>query len=241
MDYPILLYILLFIIAILYSSVGHGGASGYLALMGIYGISQHVSKPVALTLNCIVSLLAFIQFYRKGHFNWKLFLWLIVASIPMAFLGGLMEINALWYKKILGGLLIIASLRLFVDFKPQVEKPFTIIYLILNGALIGFISGLIGIGGGIILSPILLLLGWANAKKTAGISALFIFANSLAGLSAQFSKGITYTNDMLFMIAIAVVGGLIGSYLGANIANTSTVKKLLAFALFIAGFKLLLI
>jgi uncharacterized membrane protein YfcA len=242
MEYSIILYILIFAVALLYSSVGHGGASGYLALMGLLGISQTVSKPVALVLNCIVSLIAFIQFYRQGYFNLKLFGWLIVASTPMAFIGGLIQLDAIFYKQILGFLLLITSLRLFIDFKnTDVNNSYSIPWLLVIGGSIGFISGLIGIGGGILLSPLLILLGWANIKTTAGISALFIFVNSIAGLAAQFSKGITISNSMIGMILIASLGGFIGSYLGARYANNRLIKSMLSIALMIAAFKLILL
>jgi uncharacterized membrane protein YfcA len=242
MDNSLILYIMLFIVALLYSSVGHGGASGYLALMGILGISQSVSKPVALVLNCIVSLIAFVQFYRQGHFNAKLFGWLILASIPLAFIGGRMQLDDVLYKQILGVLLAVTALRLLFEFKASSkEQNYSIPLLLIIGASIGFLSGLIGIGGGILLSPLLLLLGWANAKTTAGISALFIFVNSVSGLSAQLSKGLSISPSMFGMIIIAAIGGLIGSYWGARFANNKLIKSLLAVALFIASLKLMLL
>lgn len=242
MEYSLILYIMLFVVALLYSSVGHGGASGYLALMGILGISQTVSKPVALVLNCIVSLIAFIQFYRQGHFNAKLFGWLILASIPLAFIGGRMQLNDVLYKQILGVLLAVTALRLLFEFKASTkEHNYSIPLLLIIGASIGFLSGLIGIGGGILLSPLLLLLGWTNAKTTAGISALFIFVNSVSGLTAQLSKGLTISQGMFGMIIIAAVGGLFGSYWGAQYANNKLIKSLLAVALFIASLKLILL
>lgn len=242
MEYSLILYIMLFVVALLYSSVGHGGASGYLALMGILGISQTVSKPVALVLNCIVSLIAFIQFYRQGHFNAKLFGWLILASIPLAFIGGRMQLNDVLYKQILGVLLAVTALRLLFEFKASTkEHNYSIPLLLIIGASIGFLSGLIGIGGGILLSPLLLLLGWTNAKTTAGISALFIFVNSVSGLTAQLSKGLTISQGMFGMIIIAAVGGLFGSYWGARYANNKLIKSLLAVALLIASLKLILL
>jgi uncharacterized membrane protein YfcA len=215
MEIGILFFSVLFIIAFLYASVGHGGASGYLALMGIWGISQITAKPVALTLNCVVSLIAFLSFYKKGFFNWKLFLYLILGSIPFAYLGGTFSISDKYYKIILGILLFFTSIRFFIDQKDNekiIEANYY--YLMITGAIIGFISGLIGIGGGIILSPFLLLMKWSDIKTTSGISALFIFVNSIAGLFAIFQKGFTYSSEMIIMASIAIIGGVIGSMIG---------------------------
>src|SRR5574339_1200597 len=198
MDNMYLFLGLLFLVAFLYSSVGHGGASGYLALMAIFSIAPDVMKPTALLLNLFVSLTSFIQFYRGKHFNWKIFLPFAVTSVPMAFVGGLITVDDHIYKKILGILLIIPIIRFlfFANIKIEEIKRSNLVLSLLIGASIGFLSGLIGIGGGIILSPILLLLKWANMKQTAAISALFIFVNSFAVFIAQLNKGITFTTDM---------------------------------------------
>lgn len=191
----VIFYIALFVIAFLYASVGHGGASGYLALMAIYGIAPEVMKPSALLLNLFVSSTSFIQFYRGGHFRMKLFWPLAVASIPMAFVGGLLHIDATLYKQILGVLLVIAVARFyfFGNVKNiQLKEPSLALSLLIGG-VIGFFSGLIGIGGGIILSPVLLLLKWSDMKQTAAISALFIFVNSISGLMGQLYKGINFS------------------------------------------------
>src|ERR1043165_4161184 len=193
-----LFYVLLFLVAFLYASVGHGGASGYLALMAIFSIAPEVMKPTALLLNLFVSLTSFIQFYRGKHFEWKVFWPFAVASVPMAYLGGSIVVDGTIYKKILGLLLLVPITR-FLFFKnitvTDIRKA-NIPLSLLIGAAIGFLSGLIGIGGGIILSPILLLLKWANMKQTAAISALFIFVNSLSGLAGQLQKGINFSTDM---------------------------------------------
>src|SRR5688572_21576280 len=181
----ILFYVLLPLVAFLYASVGHGGASGYLALMAIFAFVPDFMRPAALLLNVAVSLIAFIQYYRQGHFDWRLFWPFAIASIPAAFLGGLIDVEEDVYKKVLGVLLILSVIRL-LDFRirPQKEKAYPPVVVALGiGAAIGFLSGLIGIGGGIILSPIILLLHWADMKKTAAVSALFIFVNSIAGLA----------------------------------------------------------
>lgn len=234
-------YILLFIVAFLYSSVGHGGASGFLALMAIYAISPEVMKPTALLLNLFVSLTSFYQFYRGKHFKWPILLPLAIASIPMAFLGGLISVEADFYKKILGLLLLIPVIRFFffANFQSEEIQKNNILLSILIGSFIGFLSGLIGIGGGIILSPVLLLLKWTDQKQTAAISALFIFVNSLSGLAGHLSKGIEFSPDMISYVVIAFAGGLCGSYFGSLKFNQNILKNTLAFVLLLAGIKLI--
>ncbi|GAC1441809.1 MAG: sulfite exporter TauE/SafE family protein [Sediminibacterium sp.] len=237
----LLFYALLFLVAFLYASVGHGGASGYLALMALFSITPEVMKPTALMLNLFVSLTSFIQFYRGKHFKWQIFLPLAIASIPMSFLGGLLIIKGTIYKKLLGLVLLLPIIRFFF-FKntdiSQMKKSNAGLSLAIGGS-IGFLSGLIGIGGGIILSPILLLLKWTDQKQTAAISALFIFVNSLAGLAGQFTKGIYFSPDMVLYVAIAFTGGLMGAYLGSLRLNQTILKNILAGVLTIAAYKLL--
>ena len=241
METIILFYILLFLVAFLYSSVGHGGASGYLALMAIFSFTPEIMKPTALLLNLFVSLTSFIQFYRGKHFKWKIFLPFALGSVPMAFLGGLKTPNVDIYKKILGILLIIPIVRFlfFANIKVEEIKKSNFILSVLIGVIIGFLSGLIGIGGGIILSPVILLLKWADMKQTAAISALFIFVNSLSGFIAQLIKGINFSPDMYAYVGVAFVGGLCGAYVGSLKLNQNILKYLLAFVLIIASYKLL--
>ena len=241
METIILFYSLLFLVAFLYSSVGHGGASGYLALMALFSISPEVMKPTALLLNLFVSLTSFIQFYRGKHFNWKIFLPFAIASVPMAFVGGLIKVDADVYKKILGLLLLlpIARFLFFSNIRvDQIKKSNTALSLLI-GAAIGFLSGLIGIGGGIILSPVLLLLKWTDMKQTAAISALFIFVNSLSGLAGQLTKGINFGPDMYAYVAVAFAGGLFGAYYGSIRFRQVILKYLLAAVLMVAAYKLI--
>ena len=237
----ILFYILLFIVAFLYASVGHGGASGYLALMALFSFTPDVMKPTALLLNLFVSLTSFVQFYRGGHFKWKIFLPLVITSIPLAYIGGRMTVESFLYKKLLGIFLLIPIIR-FLFFKNipvnELKKPNIVLSLVI-GAAIGFLSGLIGIGGGIILSPILLLLKWTDQKQTAAISASFIFVNSLSGLLGQLTKGIHFSADMYAYVAIAFAGGLCGAYLGSLKFNQNILKYTLAVVLMLAAYKLL--
>jgi uncharacterized membrane protein YfcA len=242
-DSSILFYILIMLIACLYSFVGHGGASGYLALMSLLSLPMTSARPVALVLNMIVSLIAFIQFYRRGYFDKKIFIALAIASIPAAYFGGLLTIDDTLYKQILGILLAITAIRLLIPFKKEItlNANVNIVILFIIGAGIGFASGIIGIGGGIILSPILILLRYTDVKTTSGISALFIFVNSIAGLLGQIKQGASFSSSMIIMITVAVIGGFTGSYFGAKHTNQLVLKKVLAIVLIIASFKLVLI
>lgn len=234
-------YILLFIVAFLYASVGHGGASGYLALMALFSVAPEVMKPTALLLNLFVSLIAFIQFYRGKHFVWKVFLPMALASVPMAFVGGLITIDATLYKKILGLLLLFSVVRLLIPSKKSVIElqPSHFYGALLMGGVIGLLSGMIGIGGGIILSPLLLFFKWTDQKQTAAISALFIFVNSASGLMGQLTHGIQLSVDMYGYVGIAFVGGIGGAYFGAMKFKQSGMQKILAIVLAVASYKLL--
>jgi uncharacterized membrane protein YfcA len=238
----ILFYCLLLLVAFLYASVGHGGASGYLALMALFAVPPVVMKPTALVLNLFVSAVSFIQFYRAQHFRKEICWPLVVASIPASFLGGMVTIQAGLYKKILGVVLLISVVRFLMPTGKDSSKlkESNRIALFIIGGVIGFMSGLIGIGGGIILSPILLLLRWTNMKQTAAISAIFIFLNSLAGLLGQFAKSsVSFTPSMYAYVGIALLGGLAGAYFGAAKFRQGVLKYILAAVLLLAVFKLL--
>jgi uncharacterized membrane protein YfcA len=245
MDWSQLLFIfLLFAAAFLYSSVGHGGASGYLAIMALYHFAPAEMKPTALCMNLFVSLIAFIQFQRAGHFKWQLFWPLALASVPMAFLGGSIHLQEHNYRIILGILLIVIVARFVLirnvpgDTKPVAPKKIALFAL---GATIGFLSGLIGTGGGVLLSPVLLLAGWSGQKQTASISALFIFVNSAAGLMGQFflqRDTLVWNDSLALFVIVGIVGSLLGSYLGAKKFNISIVKYLLSTVLLIAAYHL---
>lgn len=238
----IVFYILLALFAFLYASVGHGGASGYLALMSFYSFVPEVMRPTALLLNIFVSAIAFILYYRSGYFRWNLFWPFAVASIPAAFIGGMTDIDEDLYKKILAVVLVFSVVRLLSFTSPKVIKVAqkNLLASILIGALIGFLSGMIGIGGGIILSPLILLFKWADMKETAAVSALFIFVNSLSGLAGMYSFGMFYNPSMFLMMLVALVGGLSGAYFGANRFNLVSLRYILSVVLMIAAGKLFL-
>jgi len=239
----LLFFVLLFAVAFLYASVGHGGASGYLALMALFGVATDLMKPAALLLNIFVSLVSFYQFYKGGYFKWKLFYPFALASIPMAFVGALVTIDAVTYKRILGILLLFAILRLFGFIgKEHTEQKQVNLYLALFiGAGIGFLSGMIGIGGGIILSPIILFLSWGNIKQTAAVSALFIFVNSIAGITGVLLKDNNISPVIYEWLIIAFVGGLLGAYYGRKNFSNQLLKQLLGIVLIIASIKLLVV
>ena len=240
MQVEILFLLAMFIIAFLYSSVGHGGASGYLALMALFGVQVALMKPSALVLNLFVSSIAFLSYYKGGHFRFRTLLPFAAASIPMAFFGATLEISPELYKKILGACLFIAALGILV--RPRGGdseiRRLSIPVALLTGAVIGFFSGMIGIGGGIILSPLLLLTRWAGMKETAAVSAAFIFLNSLAGLSGHLTAGMELSPRILLWIGVVVAGGLAGAWSGSFRLSTVQLKYLVTAVLLIASIKL---
>lgn len=235
-----LLLILLLLVAFLYASVGHGGASGYLALMSLFAFPVTYMKPTALVLNILVSAISFYFYYREKKFEWKLFYPFAITSIPFSFLGGIITIETHVYKIILATVLLFAVARLVGLFGKQKGelKPVNLPLALFIGAVIGFLSGLIGIGGGIILSPVILLLGWADIKKSAAISALFIFVNSISGLFGFLSKGGTLPVSSASLIIVALIGGILGGYFGSKKMNMLVLRNVLAVVLLIAIFKL---
>lgn len=238
----LLMLLLLSIVAFLYSSVGHGGASGYLAVMAIVGISPTLMKSSALIMNLAVSLFSFFGFYRAGFFKIKLFWPFAVASIPLAYLGGTMTLSDAIYKKILAICILISIARLLYQFKQEEteNREVPLWAGLTSGGVIGLLSGMIGIGGGIVLSPLMLLMKWAKLKETAAVSALFIFVNSLSGLYGQLVKGnIQIPENLQWAICATVLGGLLGSYFGSQKFNLPTLRYLLALGLVIACAKLI--
>ncbi len=234
----------LFSIALLYSSVGHGGASGYLAVLSLtsYGmLESDWLKHHAWVLNLVVAGIAFTHYQRAGFHNLKITLPFIISSIPMAFIGGYISIDELYYDILLSLVLFWAAWKL-VSNKNIIERQeneLTFKKAIPWGGSIGFFSGIIGVGGGIFLSPILLLKGWASPKAAAATAALFIWVNSLSGLfGAGFSGNLDIDWGLLpSFIGVVLVGGFIGSQYGSKIATQGSVRKLLIVVLILAGMK----
>ncbi len=238
-----LFLIILPIVAYLYASVGHGGASGYLALMAIFSFAPETMKPTALLLNVFVAGIASYHYYKAGFFNKRLFLFFAIASIPMAFIGGAIEVDASIYKKILGVLLIFAILKMLNVFGKRSGSinKIKIWQGLIVGGIIGLFSGLIGIGGGIILTPVILLFHWGKMKEAAAVSALFILVNSASALVGQVSSGVQIASDSFILVGIALIGGFLGSYHGSRKFNNSLLRYLLAFVLIIASVKLIFV
>ena len=234
---------LILVAAGLYSMVGHAGASGYLAAMAIYGLAPAVMKPSALVLNLLVATIATVQFARAGHFAWDRFWPFALTSIPFAFLGGALAIPDVAYRRVVGVVLVYAAWRLFFFSSARApgaeRKPVPRLLALPIGAGIGFLSGLVGVGGGIFLSPLLLLAGWADARTTAGVSAAFILVNSAAGLLGHVTSVRLLPPGMAGLGAAAVAGGLLGSTLGSRRLAPPMLRRLLAVVLVVAAVKLI--
>jgi uncharacterized protein len=224
--------------AFLYASVGHGGASGYLAMMALFAITPPLMKQTALLLNLGVSLMSFIAFYRQGYFKWNLFWPFALGSIPAAFLGARIPLTDSTYKQILGACLFLAVIRMVISLKEGPRRSLPVVIGVITGAAIGLLSGMIGIGGGIILSPLLLLFRWASLKEAAAVSALFIFVNSVSGLAGLKTWIPLDQSQMVYWLAASLVGGFLGARWGAGIASNTKVKWILALVLVIASLKL---
>ncbi|MCX6270295.1 MAG: sulfite exporter TauE/SafE family protein [Bacteroidetes bacterium] len=230
----------IFIIAFFYSSVGHGGATGYLALMAVYGFLPEVMRPSALVLNLLVSMIAFLHYYSKGYFRLKILLPFAITSFPMAFLGSGLQINPLVYKILLGIALLFAATRLLVRFHEEpVAKPVRVFEAAGWGVLIGFLSGIIGIGGGVFLSPLLLIRRWAGIKETAAISAAFIFLNSLSGSLAILPFFANLTVQHYAWIGMAFLGAMGGAWSGSRKFTPVALKYTLSVILLIVSLKLI--
>ncbi len=239
-----LVTILIFFVAALYSSVGHGGASGYLAVLSLFSFSPNVMSTTALVLNVLVAGVGMLLFWKAGHLSLRKAWPFVVLSIPAAFLGGLVAIPDTSYFSLLALVLFFAAYRLMRPVTSQDEqsdlRPVRISSAVGFGGGVGFISGVVGVGGGIFLSPLLIFLRWATTKQTAAISAFFIVVNSLAGLGGRLLRGSLEGGAMLPFILAAFVGGLVGSYYGSRKFTGVILRRLLAVVLLIAALKLLL-
>lgn len=235
-----LLFLAIGLIAFLYSSVGHAGASGYIAVMALWGLAPAVIRPTALALNILVAAIGAFQFWRAGHFAWKLFWPFALLSVPAAYLGGYLQLPVSILKIIIGLVLLFSAARLFFRRGDPAEvidpsRPAAIGI----GAGIGFLSGLTGTGGGIFLTPLLLFCHWAHTKQASAVSALFILVNSIAGLTGFVNARQTVPPLALLLAAGAIAGGAAGSYLGSRHFPVRTISILLATVLVIAGTKLI--
>lgn len=236
------LTLLVFVVSALYASVGHAGASGDIAAMGLVGVPTASMKPVALILNLFVASIATYRFHRSGYFSWSLFWPFALTSIPAAFVGGRISLSSNLYRPLVGFVLIYAAYRLVrISTSRHIETTKNVPFMaaMLWGAVIGLLSGLTGVGGGIFLSPLLLLAGWATVRQSAGVSAAFILVNSIAGLAGNLSSIHHVPSLVLWLIPAAALGGFLGSYFGSKRLNPATLRILLAVALVIAALKMI--
>lgn len=238
-----LLAVLLLIISILYSLVGHGGGSGYIAIMGLLGVLPTVIKPTALILNIIVSGIAFLHFYKAKHFSWGLFWPFVLGSIPLAFIGGSVLLPHTFYKWLVGAMLVFSAIRLLLPTRKGNHdvKPPSVLVSIVWGMGIGLLSGLIGVGGGIFLSPLMLFLGWAKLKQISAVSAAFVFVNSVSGLFGHISSVNEVPSYIFIFGLVVIIGGFVGSKLGSAKLPDWRIKKVLGVVLLIGGLKMLLL
>ena len=237
----IILALLLLLAALLYSSVGHAGASGYLAAMALLGVPPEIMRPTALALNIVVALVATTKFYRAGSFSWRLIIPLVITSIPLAYLGGRLNLPVDIYKQLIGAVLIFAAGRSFYTSKGactyELRTAPVPILLILGGCL-GFLSGLTGVGGGIFLSPLLLFSRWAPVKVISGVSAAFILVNSIAGILGLLSSKPLFHPALPVWAVVVLIGGYIGAEFGSRRLGNPTIQKLLGVVLLVAGIKM---
>jgi len=238
----LIIAILFLVGAALYASVGHGGASSYLAVMGLFSLAPDVMKPTALALNILVASVATFKFYRAGLFSWRLFWPFAVASIPAAFVGGAVMLPTRWYRVVVGVVLLYAAVWMFRSALRPISKEThspPLWAAVLAGLAIGFLSGLTGVGGGIFLSPLLLSMGWAETRATSGVAAPFILVNSIAGLLGHIASVSQLPPNVPVWGAAALIGGWIGASYGSKRAPVPVLRQLLSLVLVVAGVKLI--
>lgn len=229
------------IVAALYAAVGHGGASGYLAVMALAGFEPGAMKPTALVLNLLVSLIGTVAFVRAGYFSWRLFWPFAAVAAPFAWLGGGWDLGAVAFQWLVAGALAFAAIRLFLPAPQRTElRPPPLWAGVVAGAAIGFVSGLIGVGGGIFLTPLILFCRWSDTKTAAAVSAPFIFVNSAAGLLGHAGSLHNLPAAWPWLALAATAGGLLGSRWGSHLARPAQLRPALALVLLAASVKLVL-
>ena len=237
---------LIFVAATIYSSVGHAGASGYLAAMALFGLPPAVMRPTALTLNVLVASLATLRLRRANLVRWRPLVPLCATSIPAAFAGGMIQLPGHWYRTLVGIVLLAAAWRLFFDPRDATRQEAADTTRIpwgpaaVTGLLVGLLSGLTGTGGGIFLSPLLIFFGWAGARQQAGITAPFILANSVAGLAGNLVSLQRLPSELPYFVAAALLGGVLGTQLGIRWFSVRTLQRALAVVLVVAALKFVL-
>lgn len=239
---PVLMTVLLGVIALIYSTVGHAGASSYLALLALSGMLPEQARPTALVLNLVVAVITTTRFAVAGHLRWQLLWPFALTAVPMAFVGGLVPVPHWLWKAMVGGCLLVAAWRLWLPAPAERVAPekAPIMPALAIGAGLGFLSGLIGVGGGIFLSPLLLLSGWASPRTTAAASAAFILLNSAAGLAGRLTALPVLPPALPWWALAVLIGGWVGSRIGAATVSPLVLRRLLAAVLALAGTKLAL-
>lgn len=234
----------LFAGALLYASVGHGGASAYIAIMALAGLAPAEIKPIALLLNIVVASIGTYKYVRAGCFDARLLAWFALFSLPMAYWGGTLMLPDAWFKPVVGAVLLFAAWRMLT---PQLARVDTdaarapLIGIAVSGSVMGLLSGLTGVGGGIFLSPLVLLMGWASTRVTSGVAAAFILLNSLAGLAGYLSHAALPEYDLTWWALAVAAGGWLGAEIGSRRLAANWIRRLLAVVLAIAGTKLVLV
>lgn len=240
----LILLVAVFAVAFFYSSVGHGGATGYLAALAVLGVAPNSAKVAVLITNILVASVALWRFWKAGYFDWKILMWFAIASVPCAVFGSKIKISPQSYKLVLGSVLTIAGLILLFRSRWQTDAVTTRHFFwplaLAIGAILGFLAGLTGIGGGVFLSPLLYLFRWVKPKTTGGIAAGFIVLNSIAGLVGAGWEKITHAGPLLWLTVPAVVGAVLGTHFGTRRWSSATFSRVLAGVLVFAGGKLLL-
>ncbi len=240
----IILLAVVFVVAFFYSSVGHGGATGYLAALALLGVTPVSAKVVVLIINVLVASVAWWRFWEAGHFAARVLLFFAVASVPCAWFGSRIPVSPDTYKLVLGTVLSAGGIALLLRARWQTDAvAVRKIYwpaALLVGAVLGFLAGLTGIGGGVFLSPVLYLFRWVKPKTTGGIAAGFIVVNSITGLVSAGREKITHAGPLVWLTLPAVIGALLGTHLGARRWSSITFSRVLAGILIFAGGKLLL-
>ncbi len=227
---------------ILYSSVGHGGASAYIAIMALFGMGADQIKPTALALNIVVAALASYRFLKAGQFDARLFALVALPAFPAAFVGGYLTLPKEVYNPIVGVVLIFAALRFFLPLPaagPANPTHSGTVAKLAAGGAIGLLSGLTGTGGGIFLSPLILLLGWTTPKQSTGVAALFILLNSASGLLGNLSSLTRLPDNLPLLMGAVLIGAVIGTTLGLRRYTNRAVTFALALVLLVAGAKFL--
>ena len=228
--------------AALYSSVGHGGASAYIAAMALFSVAPETMKPTALALNLLVAGFGTWRYARRGLTNWKLVLAFALTATPAAFIGGGVHLPAIYYKPLVGLLLWASAVRLLWQPKQLAERAVhqPPLWLTLPaGAVLGVLAGLTGTGGGIFLSPLIILNAWEEPRHTSGVVAAFILLNSIAGLTGNLASIGRLPHELPFFLAAVGAGAALGTWLGVERLPRPWLLRTLGAVLLVAGSKLL--